>query len=406
MNIALLSDSPTIPTGYRNQALQLANYLHAKGHNITWMANAYNGMTLKHATLEDGTELPFKIYGELGQTYFANSMSRILKKEKIDRFIILLDTFMLYQTNFLMQDLSPAKSFFWFPSDGGRFPNDCEKVLMKVDVPVAMAKFGQKQIKDYFEINTKHIPHGINTKQFYKLDENTRNKLKLDWALDGKFVIGVVARNQPRKNLDRTLKTMALLKETIPNAVLFLHLDPHDPANGMFNMMSMIKKLDIENHVVFSGMDPMKGFPDSKMNEIYNLFDCFLLTTSGEGFGIPIIEAMSCEVPVLMTDYTTCQELVKDNNAGLGIQLSGVQNIELFNVNSKAYDSIVMDGTMTGTWDVERGFCSITDAVNKIIYLAQNPTLREEMGKNGRKAVLEQYDFNKVIGPMWEELIK
>ena len=197
---------------------------------------------------------------------------------------------------------------------------------------------------------------------------------------------------------------MSLVKDKIPNAILFLHLDPDDPAQ-VFNMRSLIARYNLENRVVFSGMSALKGIPRKEMQDIYNLFDVFFLSTSGEGFGIPIIEAMSCEVPVLATDYTTTPELVKEHNAGLGINLAGVDTIDMFKTNLKDYDNLVMNGTITGSWEVERGICDVHDAANKITYLYNNPEVRKEMGKNGRKAVVEKYEFEKNVGVEFEKLM-
>jgi glycosyltransferase involved in cell wall biosynthesis len=152
-------------------------------------------------------------------------------------------------------------------------------------------------------------------------------------------------------------------------------------------------------------MQAHKGFETSKMNEVYNVMDCFLLSTSGEGFGIPIIEAMACEVPVIATDYTTTQELVKDNKAGLGIKLSGTEELNMFSTESKKYDEEALDGTITGSWEVERGFCSISDGVEKVKFIYDNPVIARQMGLNGRKAVIEKYDFETVIGPQLEAAI-
>jgi len=209
--------------------------------------------------------------------------------------------------------------------------------------------------------------------------------------------------------LDRTLKACAimnLVKNEIPNAKLFLHLDVQDPAQ-VFLIQNVVKRYNLENRVVYSGVSALKGFDWSEMNEVYNLFDTFLLSTSGEGFGIPIIESMACEVPVLATDYTTTPELVKHNKSGLGINLvaSAEEEIDLLAINSIEYDNMVMDSTMTGSWEVERGLCSVKDAAKKLVYLYKNPELRKEMGGNGRKAVLEKYDFEKIIGPKWEKLL-
>ncbi len=276
-----------------------------------------------------------------------------------------------------------------------------------------MAKYGQKQVKDYYNINTHHIPHGTDPNRFYKLSDEERNKLKVEWNLQDKFVIGVVARNQPRKFLDRTLKTlqyMNKIRDQIPNAVLFLHLDPNDQAQ-IFNIRNVVARYNLENRVVFSGMTALKGFPRSKMNEIYNLMDVFFLSTSGEGFGIPIIEAMSCEVPVIATNFTTTHELVNENNAGFGVNLVGTDKVKAIGPNgplemdSKEYDDLVANGTITGSWEVERGLIDINDAAEKTIQLYNNPALRAQMGLNGRGAVIAKYDFENIVGPAFQKLI-
>lgn len=406
--VAILSDSPTIPTGYRNQACQLAEYLKGKGWTVNFFANGYMGADIEKLKLES-EEFNFKIYGHgHNNAYFSQTMSQLLKKINADRFIILLDTFMLYPW-FLNIDTSPSRTFFWFPSDGGGgLPKGCDAILKKIDKPVAMAEFGQKQVKDYHNLDVDFIPHGVNSKSFYPLESDERNKLREKWGLNDKFVIGVVARNQPRKNMDRTIKTMKLVSEQIPNAILFLHLDPKDPAQPMFQIHELVTKYNLENRVVYSGMSAFSGFPQSKMNEIYNLMDCFFLSTSGEGFGIPIIEAMSCKVPVVATNYTTTPELVVKNKAGLGVNLSGVDEIDanqFFSKDMKLIDKDFLNGTMTGSWMVERGFCSITHAACQIKFLYDNPEVRKEMGENGRSAVLTKYDF-PIVGKAWEKILE
>ena len=421
LKICILSDSPFICTGYSDQSKKLADYLVRKGHSITFLANAYQGTTIEHAKLEGGRELNYKIYGQGRQPYFADKISSHLKETKSDAFFILLDTFMMMQAGFLNIDTSPAQTFFWFPSDGGAgLPVNCSQILNKVEVPVAMAKYGQTQVKDYHNINALHIPHGVDSKMFYRLPDNQRNELRAKWGLSDKFVIGVVARNQPRKFLDRTIKAMSLID--IPNAILLLHLDAADPAQ-VWDIRNLIKRYNLENKVKFTGMSALKGFPYEEMNDVYNLMDCFFLSTSGEGFGIPIIEAMSCQVPVVATDYTSTPELVINNKAGLGVKLAGTETIEMPLIEDmpefgtkkydvtyrkttmKDYDDKLMNGTITGSWEVERGLMDVKDAAKKIKYIYDNKEEAKQMGENGRKAVLEKYDFETIVGPKWEKLL-
>ena len=404
MIITILSDSPFIPTGYSDQSKQLANYLTEKGHEVHFLANSYQGTTLSNATLDDGTKFDFKIYGSGYQAYFADKISQHLKDTKSDIFFILLDTFMLYPW-FLDIDFSPAQTIFWYPSDGGGgMPVNCDQILRKVQKPIAMAQYGQKQVKDYYNIDAGHVPHGTDPNLFRRVSDVDKEILKAKYGLQGKFVIGVVARNQPRKFLDRTMKTMNILKDRIPNAVLFLHLDPNDPAQ-IFNIRGLIARYNLENRVIFSGMSALKGFPRADMNDVYNVMDCFFLSTSGEGFGIPIIEAMSAEIPVVATDYTTTPELVINNNSGFGVKLAGVDTIDMFKTNLKDYDSLAANGTLTGSWEVERAFCDINDAANKIETLYKNPELCKQLGENGRKAVLNKYSFKEHVGPLFEKIM-
>jgi len=405
MKICVLSDSITITTGYRNQMSQIVTHLQKQGHEILYLANGYMGSDIEKITFKGGEEFNMKIRGHDGSDqYFNRSMSKRLKDFKADRFLILLDTFMLYPW-FLQVDTSPAKTFFYFPSDGGGgLPKGCIDILNKIDQPIAMAKFGQKQVKDYYQKEVKHIPHCVDSKSFYPLPKQERDELRKKWGFTDKFVIGVVARNQPRKNLDRTIKAMRLIADKIPNAVLFLHLDPNDPAQPMWKIPELVKKFNLENRVIYSGMSAFNGFPQSEMNNVYNAMDCFLLTTSGEGFGIPIIEAMACQIPVVATDYTTTPELVMNNKAGLGIKLAGVEPIDLFETDSKEYDKKVFTGTQLGSWEVERGICDIDNCAEAIVMLANNPSMCKSFGENGRKAVLEKYD-NPIVMKQWDEVL-
>ena len=65
-----------------------------------------------------------------------------------------------------------------------------------------------------------------------------------------------------------------------------------------------------------------------------------------------------------------------------------------------------MNGTLTGSWEVERGMCDVKDAANKIIKLYNDPKLCQIMGQNGRQAVIKKYDFEKIVGPAWDKLLK
>lgn len=402
LNIGILSDSPFLCTGYATISKTIANALAEQGHNVYFLANNYLGQNLlPGSTFEDGYKLNFHILGQGREGYFKDLLPIYTKMYNMDVLFILFDTFMLY--NWLMQlDLSPSKVIFYYPSDGGgHMPLGCENILKFVHKPVAMAKFGRDQVKKVHGIDTDYIPHAIDVKQFYPLSKEDKLKYRAMFGIsEDTFVVGTVARNQGRKMMDRTIKSFALYAKKNPKAILFMHTDPDDAAQ-VFHMGSLIHRYGIQNRVLFSGMKYFKGFDYSQMNAIYNIMDVFLLTTSGEGFGIPIIEAQSAGIPVLVTDYTTTRELVKETKGGMCIDLVGDTEEE----NPDVHGNELLDGTLTGSWNVERGMCSIKDCAKKLQLLEENPMLREQLGKNGREAMIKSYSWD-VVMPQWIKLIE
>src|SRR3990167_7496522 len=255
LNIGILSDSPFITTGYRNQSITIANLLGERGHNVYYFGSNYLGQNLKPGIeFDDGRKIKFSTLGQGREAYFKDLLPIYTKQYNLDILFILLDTFMLYP--WIMQlDLSPAKVIFYYPSDGGGgMPLGCEQILKFVHCPVAMAQFGRNQVKKMYNIDCEHIPHAVDTNLFKPLPIEEKRKLRQMYGIrDDHYVVGTVARNQGRKMLDRTIKAFALYAKKNPNALLFMHTDPDDAAQ-VFHMGSLINRYGIMNRVIFSGM--------------------------------------------------------------------------------------------------------------------------------------------------------
>ena len=379
-----LSDSPMTVTGFATISTNIMNHLSKKGHDCYFQAHNYIGQTIPPGlTFEDGRKLNFTVMGTGREPYSKDILTPRIRELKPDIFGVLLDTFMLFPWT-LQQDYAPAKTIFYFPSDGGGgLPQGCEQVLKKYNVPVAMSKFAQQQALEVHGIKTEYIPHAIDEKNYFPLDEGRRTAIRAKWGLQDKFVVGSVFRNQGRKMADRMIKAFAKFAKTHPDAVLFMHCDPNDIA-AVFNINLLIQRHKIQNRCIFSGMNYFKGFDYNKMNEVYNVMDIFFLSTSGEGFGVPTIEAMACEIPCVVTDYTTTHELlIDDGQCGIPVPICT---------------------DITGSWTVERGAMDIDKAVEALETLYNDKELRKKYGKVGREKVLKNYNWD-VVGKQWEELI-
>ncbi len=56
-------------------------------------------------------------------------------------------------------------------------------------------------------------------------------------------------------------------------------------------------------------------FPHAELPMLYRSADCFLAVSRGEGWDMPLMEAMACGLPTIATDWSSHTEFVHDANA-------------------------------------------------------------------------------------------
>lgn len=422
--LMLLSDPAPFITGYATVTKNILTRLNKyPDWEVTALGSLPIGEPMKKIEFEDGSVFDFRVLGAQREQYSLDVVPKYIQKYGINLFGILLDTFMVHPK--LLQIDIPAKSFFYFPSDGGgHLPLGCEQILKKVNLPIAMSKFGQKQVKDVHGIDSVYIPHGVNI-DLYKPTENKaqvkaeapcvmfngQQLVHTPGVFSNKFVVGSVFRNQPRKFPDRLYKAFAKFAKGKDNVILYLHTDPQDVSSPV-NTFELLKRLNILHKVVFTGTNYATGFSTQEVAKIYNAMDVFFLLTSGEGFGIPTLEAMSSGVPVVITDGTTTPELVMENGqCGEPVRLVGTELITVHELllergyTSQQIDEHLAPGTLIGSYNVDRNIADINHAVECLEKLYKDPELRAQYGNVGREKAVKYYDWEKLI-PVWDKVLR
>lgn len=214
------------------------------------------------------------------------------------------------------------KSFFYFPVDFCLNPilvnglEFFEGLYTYTEYGKEMVCALRPELKDKLKV----VPHGNNMDEFYRLPEETKTAFRKEYFGKNadKFIVGCVNRNQSRKDIPNTIFGFLEYWDTHnKNSFLYLHMNPKDPMGWDLRViLSQTALVEGKDFMFPSEDDYNKGADTPKLNCIYNSLDVFLTTTTGEGWGLTITEAMACGVPVIAPAHTSINE-ISDNGSRL-----------------------------------------------------------------------------------------
>lgn len=334
-------------------------------------------------------------YYPVGQHQFGKDMlPYVIEDFKPDYLITLGDYWMVdYIAEPKMQELLKKHSTQWvwyIPIDSDIIPIQYIELLAVPDILVTMSQHGKRTAQG-FGYDSVYIPHGIDTSIYYPTDKDIAKK---KWNYEDKFIITAVARNQDRKQLPRLLKAFAIFQKGKPEVRLHMHCDLLDSANlanaGNGKIYSQLGQamfqLGIESKVHFTkklhAIGYINGMADKELAELYNASDIHAISTSGEGFGLPIMESLACGIPNVLTDYTTTKEFLGDNERGIRVPYIT---------------------TLWGGFGSERAIVDEEEMARAFEILYNNKRTRTKMGKNAAEFA-KQYDWNIIIKD-WKKLL-
>jgi glycosyltransferase involved in cell wall biosynthesis len=159
--------------------------------------------------------------------------------------------------------------------------------------------------------NTYHIPpekidvvyNGVNA--FFKpLTQEQKVETK-SGLTNGKDYFLFVGALHPRKNLVRLMKAFDLFKEATGASIQLVIAGK--PMYKEDEIRQCHQQMRFKNDVIFPGR-----VADDEINEVVGSALALTFVPTFEGFGIPIIEAMQCDVPVISSNTTSMPEVAGD----------------------------------------------------------------------------------------------
>lgn len=117
-----------------------------------------------------------------------------------------------------------------------------------------------------------------------------------------KKVVLFVGDLEPRKNLPTLVSAFKLLVDReIPHSLVIVG----KKVWRYKEIFQTVKKLQLENRVVFTGFVPENDLPF-----LYKAADLFVYPSFYEGFGLPVLEAMAHGIPVITSNVSSMPEIV------------------------------------------------------------------------------------------------
>jgi glycosyltransferase involved in cell wall biosynthesis len=444
IHVAVLADSPTVVTGFGNVCKELLLELYNTGmYEFDIVGINYDGSP---------HNLPFRIYPAysalIQNAAYQDIFGRqkfldLIGQGKFDIVWVLQDSFILAESLAkLIKDtndglgkdgLMQFASIFYFPIDATPKKRWIDASAMFFDIPVVYTKYGYNEIiklysfdensllkpeekeviakeRDIIEKKLKVCYHGCNLKNFHPIEDAEKIKTlrEMYWAdKKDKFVFMNVNRNQPRKDIFRTLLAFKTLVERRRSkgkndVYLYLHCALSDAG---LNIVDMAKQLNLVDGEEFAYPDQKmfqvaSGYPIETLNALYNASDAVITTTLGEGWGLSVSEAMAVKKPIIAPNHTSITEMLgkigdsKDENGNIVETLNAERGI-----------LVKTGGTFVQHDDNSRirPFVDVEDLVNKMEYLVEHREEYNQIVENAYAWIKELQWSGEKIGGFWKQ---
>lgn len=180
------------------------------------------------------------------------------------------------------------------------------KFAHKASRIATVSEYSKGDINKTYGINKELIDVVYNgsSEKFEPLDATKHNAVKKKYTGGADYFL-FVGSLHPRKNIARLLQAFdEFKKERSSNFKLLIAGDKYWWSS---EIKQAYENMQHKNDIVFTGRAN-----DTELSDIYGAAFALTYVPYFEGFGIPVIEAMNCDVPVICSNTTSMPEIAGD----------------------------------------------------------------------------------------------
>jgi len=179
--------------------------------------------------------------------------------------------------------------------------------LRRADKIIGVSEFTKNEIIKFYKIDPEKVECVYNsTGEEFLTDNDVEMQnfasVRKKYNLPEKFIL-YIGTLQPRKNIPMLIEAYAKTKDKLGDTKLVI-VGNKKAHNYDKKIDEAVLKNNLENEIIFPGF-----IDEEDKKAFFQMAQVFVLPSFYEGFGVPILEAMSQNVPVLASDIPSLKEI-------------------------------------------------------------------------------------------------
>ena len=195
-------------------------------------------------------------------------------------------------------------------------------LVKRIDAFIAVSRYSAERFVQWSGVPRTHgfiLPNCVNLDQFQPRERDPAlvNRYGLRSATV-MLTVGRLAAGERYKGIDEVIDVMPRLLRQFPALRYLIVGDGSDRAR----LEAKVQARGLSNYVIFPGR-----IAEAEKAAHYNLADVYVMPSHGEGFGIALIEAAACGIPVVGSSVDGSREALLDGQLGRMIDPTKPDNL-------------------------------------------------------------------------------